>query len=137
LGTVAGALLGRAFEYYADVKLGPGTTGWNIFAQLAGGLALGFAVGAIMGLPQALALWRTSSRAWLWPLVRGAAWAFALPLLLLAADATPPVTATAAFGLVLLAVVGVPSLVVGAIEAITLIALLVPGGLHTFRTSHP
>lgn len=126
LGTLLGALLGRAFEYYADVKFGPGTTGWNFVAQLAGGIALGFAVGVLMGLPQAYGLRQKSRRAWLWPLARGVAWAIALPLLLLAADLTSSVPTSNAFGGLLFLVVGIPALLVGSIEGATMIGLLSP-----------
>lgn len=122
--TVAGAMLGRVVEYHADVRFGPETVQWTMPAQIAGGIALGFAVGAVMALPQALALRSRTERAWQWIAARGIAWAAALPLLLLTLDIAPATANGNGMGVMLVAVVALPAIVAGAIEAIAMMSLL-------------
>lgn len=128
IATLAGALIGRTLEYAIDV--GPAASGashWQPLAQIAGGVALGLVVGAVMALPQTLVLQRRIPRAWGWLLTRALAWAIALPLLLLAGSLVTAFSATSlsAVGASVLSVVAVAALLAGAIEG-TVMATLVP-----------
>lgn len=125
--TLAGALIGRTLEYAIDVgPLSSSASHWHLVLQIAGGVALGFAVGACMALPQTLVLQRRTARAWTWLLTRAIAWAVALPLLLLAATLITAFSATSlpAVAGSVLTVVAVAALLTGAIEG-TVMARLV------------
>lgn len=81
--TLAGTLLGRAFEYAVDTSsLAGRIEHWPVAAHWVLGALFGAALGAIMAVPQIAALgW--SERAGRWLGARALAWALALPLLLI------------------------------------------------------
>lgn len=129
VASVAGAVFGRALEYYCDIALGPLTGAWNLAVQIGGGAVLGFAVGVLMGIPQAVAL-RQVAFLWRWPLARGVAWAFALPLLLLGASLAPRILSPGLFTAWLMLDVATAALVAGAVEGFFVVHLFVRG--HVF-----
>lgn len=120
---LAGALLGRALEYAADMSPASNVVAhWSQPQQYGAGVALGFAVGALMAAPQAFALRDRVRGAWRWIVARGIAWAFALPIIGVASALLAGTATASTFGM--LAVIAVSAAVVGAIEGVA-IAILV------------
>jgi hypothetical protein len=79
--TLLGSTAGRLFEYSVDA----GPFAWislHVATQIAGAVVLGFLTGAIMAIPQALALRRHIAAPQRWIVARGLAWACALPTFL-------------------------------------------------------
>jgi len=81
--TLLGAILGRTFEFACDASpVAAAIVDWSLAAHWLIGIAVGATVGAILAVPQAIAM-RTRVRAsWRWVIVRAVAWALALPFLL-------------------------------------------------------
>jgi hypothetical protein len=127
--TLAGAALGRCVELVTGGDpLSVAAGDWSAGAQYGAGIGVGAFAGAAMALPQAFVLRDRIDGAGWWVAARAAAWAFALPLLMVAGDAVAA-HATAAPALVVLAVVGVfagVAATVGAIEALVMERLLRP-----------
>jgi hypothetical protein len=122
IATLAGTVLGRVLEYQADMSFAASVVmHWSQPAQYGAGVLLGFAIGALMAAPQALALRGRIHGAWLWVIARGFAWSFALPLIGVASALLAGSVATFTFGM--LGVVALAAALVGAIEGVTMAIL--------------
>jgi hypothetical protein len=123
LATLAGAVLGRVVEYQADMIAAlTAITRWSQPTQYGAGVALGFAVGALMAAPQAFTLRDRVRGAWRWVLARGLAWAFALPLIGVASALVVGSLAGSTFGM--LGVIAVAAALAGAIEGLAIVILV-------------
>jgi hypothetical protein len=120
--TLAGALLGRALEYAADMSPSLHVVAqWSQAQQFGAGIAVGFVVGAVMAAPQAFALRGRVHGPWRWIVVRGAAWALALPIIGVASALLVDSVTGSTLGM--LGIVAVTAAGVGAIEGLSIATL--------------
>jgi len=130
--TVAGMLIGRGIQFAIDTgPLLPLSYRWPEAAQFLAAAGAGLGFGAVMALPQALALRGRIPHAEIWVAARGAGMAVVLASLFAASHAlgglqTGPVATFA----ILLALLSVCGILEGAIEGSVLSWLLAPSHTH-------
>lgn len=129
LATVVGVVVARLIEFTADASpLATSIFDGALPMRIIGGIALGASIGLVIGRFQSFALVATARpRSW-WPVICAAAWATALPLLLIVGAAlsaltdVPPILGAAG----VLGLFGLVGAVAGAIEGIGIALLQTP-----------
>jgi len=125
--TAAGMIVGRYVQFGADTSAAASTVAaWPSFVQIVVGAVLGSIVGAIMAAPQWYVLAGRVPRAWRWIVVRSAAWAAALPALMIVGSWLAAVSG-AGLGVLVATMFGSFALVgafVGLVEGIGLASLI-------------